>query len=151
LPLLLSFLLEFVSPPDSSLIARPLRNLNRIVRASPTYLARHGTPQKPDEPVNHNCLAFHHVQPERDWLFQGAHAQSVRVVGQLTINNGPALFRAALANIGIAMLPDCLVAEDLAAGRLVRLFPEFYFERAPLPLVYLPDRHITPSQPPNLR
>jgi DNA-binding transcriptional LysR family regulator len=63
----------------------------------------------------------------------------------LTINNGPALLRAALADIGIAMLPDYLVAEDLTAGRLVRLFPEFDFPRAPLQLVYLPDRQMTPK------
>jgi DNA-binding transcriptional LysR family regulator len=136
---------RFGKLPDSSLIARPLRSLNRVVCASPTYLARHGTPQGPEDLVNHNCLAFHYVQPERDWLFQGARAQSVRVAGQLTINNGPALLRAALADIGVAMLPDYLVAEDLTAGRLVRLFPEFDFARAPLQLVYLPDRHMTPK------
>jgi DNA-binding transcriptional LysR family regulator len=136
---------RFGNLPDSSHIARPLRTLNRVVCASPTYLARHGTPQRPDDLANHNCLAFHYVQPERDWLFQGARAQRVRVTGQLTINNGPALLRAALADIGIAMLPDYLVAEELTAGRLVRLFPEFDFARAPLQLVYLPDRHMTPK------
>jgi len=136
---------RFGNLPDSNLIARPLRSLNRVVCASPTYLTRHGTPQKPDDLVNHNCLAFHYVQPERDWLFQGAHAECVRVTGQLTINNGSALLRAALADIGIAMLPDYLVVEDLTAGRLVRLFPEFDFARAPLQLVYLPDRHMTPK------
>jgi DNA-binding transcriptional LysR family regulator len=136
---------RFGKLPGSSLIARPLRSLHRVVCASPSYLARHGTPQKPDELVNHNCLAFHYVQPERDWVFEGDRAQSVRVAGQLTINNGPALLRAVLADIGIAMLPDYLVAEDLTAGRLVRLFPEFEFPRAPLQLVYLPDRHMTPK------
>jgi DNA-binding transcriptional LysR family regulator len=136
---------RFGNLPDSSLIARPLRSLNRVVCASPTYLARHGTPQTPDNLANHNCLAFHYVQPERDWVFQGVRAQRVSVTGQLTINNGLALLRAALADIGIAMLPDYLVAEDLIAGRLVRLFPEFNFERAPLQLVYLPDRHMTPK------
>jgi DNA-binding transcriptional LysR family regulator len=48
-------------------------------------------------------------------------------------------------DIGVSMQPDYLVAEDLAAGRLVRLLPEFYFERAPLQLVYLPYRHMTPK------
>jgi DNA-binding transcriptional LysR family regulator len=136
---------RFGKLPNSGLIARPLRSLNRVVCASPSYLARHGTPETPEDLVNHNCLAFHYVQPERDWVFQGDRAQSVRVAGQLTINNGPALLRAALADIGIAMLPDYLVAEDLTAGRLVRLFPEFDFARAPLQLVYLPDRHMTPK------
>ncbi len=43
------------------------------------------------------------------------------------------------------MLPDYLVADDLAAGRLVRLFAGFDFPRAPVQLVYLPDRHMTPK------
>jgi DNA-binding transcriptional LysR family regulator len=136
---------RFGELPDSSLIARPLRSLNRVVCASPTYLTRHGIPQKPGDLLNHNCLAFHYVHPERDWVFPGANGQSVRIAGQLTVNNGPALLQAALADIGIAMLPDYLVAEDLAAGRLVRLFPEYDFERAPLQLIYLPDRHMTPK------
>ncbi len=136
---------RFGKLPDSGLIARPLRNLNRVICASPAYLAQHGTPHEPGELLNHNCLAFHYVRPERDWLFQGVRTQRVRVAGQLAINNGPALLRAALADIGIAMLPDYLAAEDLAAGRLVRLFPEFDFARAPLQLVYLPDRHMTPK------
>src|ERR1700722_5085343 len=110
---------------DSSLIARRLGNPNRGVCASPIFLTRHGPPQKPDDLVNHNCLAFHYVQPERDWLFRGARAEGVRVAGQLPLNNGPAFLVAVLADVGIAMLPDYLVSEDLTAGRLVRLFREF--------------------------
>jgi DNA-binding transcriptional LysR family regulator len=136
---------RFGKLPDSGLIARPLQSLKRAVCASPAYLARHGTPLKPDDLADHNCLAFHHITPEREWLFQGVEPQTVHVTGQLTANNGPALLQAALSDIGIVMLPDYLVAEDLAAGRLVRLFPEFDFVRAPVQLVYLRDRHMTPK------
>jgi DNA-binding transcriptional LysR family regulator len=136
---------RFGNLPDSGLIARPLRSLNRVVCASPTYLAGHGTPRSPDDLVDHNCLAFHYIKPEREWLFRGAQPQTVHVTGQLTVNNGPALLRAALSDIGIVMLPNYLVAEDLAAGRLVRLFPGVEFPRAPVQLVYLPDRHMTPK------
>jgi DNA-binding transcriptional LysR family regulator len=121
---------------DSGLIARPLQGLKRSVCASPTYQARHGTPLKPDDLADHNCLAFHHITPEREWRFQGSEPQTVHVTGQLTVNNGPALLQAALNDIGIVMLPDYLVAEDLAAGRLVQLFSEFNFVRAPVQLVY---------------
>jgi len=43
------------------------------------------------------------------------------------------------------MLPDYLAASDVAAGRLVKLFPEFNLSRAPLQVVYLPDRQMTPK------
>jgi DNA-binding transcriptional LysR family regulator len=136
---------RFGNLPDSGLIARPLLGLKQVVCASRDYLARHGTPTNPDDLANHSCLAFHYLRPEREWLFQGAHEQKVRITGQLTVNNGAALLQAAISAIGIVMLPDYLVAEDLNAGRLVRLFPEFEFARAPLQLVYPPDRNMTPK------
>ncbi len=67
------------------------------------------------------------------------------IKGQLTVNNGSALVEAAIAGIGVALLPEYLAAPDLEAGRLVRLFSEYDLSRAPLQLVYLPDRHMTPK------
>jgi DNA-binding transcriptional LysR family regulator len=134
--------LRFGHLPDSGLIARPLRNLKRLVCAAPAYLERRGTPQDPNELPQHNCLAFHYVRAEREWTFE---ARTVNVTGQLTVNNGPALLRAALGGIGIVMLPDYLVTEDLAAGRLVRLLTEYDLPTAPLQLIYLPDRQMTPK------
>lgn len=131
--------------PDSGLIARPLRSLNRVICASPEYLSRHGTPKTPDSLSTHNCLAFRYIIPERDWVFTSATTQSIRTKGQLTVNDGQALLQAARSGIGIAMLPEYLVAPLLANGQLVSLFPNYNFARAPLQLVYLPDRLMTPK------
>jgi len=136
---------RFGNLPDSGLVARPLRTLSRVVCASPAYLAEHGTPRSAIELATHNCLAFQYIQPERAWRFDEPKSQTVTVSGQLTVNNGPALLMAALNGVGIVMLPEFLVANDVEAGRLVRLFPEQNFSRAPLQLVYLPDRHMTPK------
>jgi DNA-binding transcriptional LysR family regulator len=131
---------------DSGLVARRLRSLGRIICAAPAYLARHGTPVEPEDLAKHNCLAFHYVQPERDWMFRGSgNERRVSIKGQLTVNNGSALVEAAVAGIGVAMLPEYLAAPDVEAGRLVRLFPEYDLSRAPLQLVYLPDRQMTPK------
>jgi DNA-binding transcriptional LysR family regulator len=131
---------------DSGLTARRLRSLGRVVCASPGYLASHGTPAEPEDLAGHNCLAFHYVTPEREWIFHGAGGdRKVVTRGQMTVNNGPALLQAALTGIGVAMLPDYLSAADVAAGRLTRLFAEYDLTRAPLQLVYLPDRHMTPK------
>lgn len=136
---------RFGALPDSGLVARSLRNRNRMVCASPAYLAQHGHPQRPEELAAHNCLAFHYLRPEREWRFEGGASPTVKVAGQLTVNHGPALLAAALNHIGIALLPDYLVAEEIAAGRLVQLFAEYQFPSAPLQIVYLPDRHMTPK------
>lgn len=130
---------------DTSLVARPLRSLGRVVCASPDYLATHGTPEAPDQLVAHNCLAFHYVQPETEWHFDKPKPYTVSVSGQLSVNNVQALLTAVLNGIGIAMLPDFLVANYFATGQLVPLFPEQDFSRAPLQLVYLPDRQMTPK------
>jgi DNA-binding transcriptional LysR family regulator len=129
---------------DSGMVARRLRNFSRFVCATPDYLARHGTPGKPEDLANHNCVAFRYVQPELEWVFHGAgEDQRVAIKGQMTVNNGSALLAAALTGTGVAMLPDYLAASDLQAGRLVRLFREYDLSRAPLQLVYLPDRQMT--------
>jgi DNA-binding transcriptional LysR family regulator len=131
---------------DSGLIARRLKSLGRMVCAAPAYLLAHGTPSQPEDLASHNCLVFHYVQPEREWLFQGdGLARRVTATGQMTVNNGPALLQAALAGAGVAMLPDYLGSADVSSGQLVRLFPEYDLSRAPLQLVYLPDRHMTPK------
>jgi DNA-binding transcriptional LysR family regulator len=136
---------RFGDLPDSGLIARRLRGLDRMICGAPAYLARCGTPQTPADLTNHNCLALHYIQPEREWRFEGDAPMSVRTSGQLVVNNGPALLQAARSGMGIVLLPSYLVSEDIDGGRLIRLFGDFSFARAPLQLVYLPDRHMTPK------
>ena len=131
--------------PDSGLISRPLRSPNRFLCGSPDYLSRRGAPTSPSDLATHNCLAFRYLAPEREWAFGGDAPQSVQVRGQLTVNNSVALLQAAIQGLGLVILPDYLVQEEIERGRLVRLFPDFDFSRAPLQMVYLPDRHMTPK------
>lgn len=125
---------------DSGMVAHALGGLTRIICAAPDYLARHGTPAVPADLQAHRCLLFHYMDEEQDWVFDGPTAETVHVEGQLSVNNNSALLMAAVSGIGIAMLPDYLARADLAAGRLVRLFPKQAFPRAPLQLVHLADR-----------
>lgn len=125
---------------DSGMVAHPLGGLSRVICASPDYLRRHGKPAAPSDLQAHRCLLFHYMDEERDWVFDGEAAATIHVDGQLSVNNNSALLMAAVNGIGIAMLPDYLARDDLAAGRLVRLFPEHAFARAPLQLVHLADR-----------
>ncbi|MBB5192499.1 DNA-binding transcriptional LysR family regulator [Silvimonas terrae] len=132
--------------PDSSLISRPLAPSARIACAAPEYLARHGTPVCPVELTEHNCLAFgYDSDPDRDWRFTLADgsAQTVQVPGRLDISGGQALRQAALAGIGIVLLPEMLLEKDLAEGTLVRLFPDLPAPSFPVNIVYLPERKLT--------
>ncbi len=131
--------------PDSGLVSRSLRSPSRVLCASPEYLSQRGIPEKPADLAGHNCLAFQYITAEREWRFGDDRSHSVRVSGQFTVNSGLALLQVALGGLGIAMLPDYLVEPEVQAGRLVRLFSNFDLSRAPLQLVYLPDRQMTPK------
>ena len=103
---------------DSTLVRRQLCRLRLRACAAPAYLARRGTPRRPKDLAGHNCLSY---RPSPDpWRFAGERSMAVR--GDLSIDNGDALRRAALLGHGIVYLPDFLVRDDLRKGRLVALF-----------------------------
>jgi DNA-binding transcriptional LysR family regulator len=112
---------------DSSLIARRLCAVQRIPVASPTYLARHGTPRHPADLAGHNCLIYTNVTPPDVWQFigQGGSQYSVTVMGSLRANSAAALQPATLGGLGISLQPDFATAEALARGDLVALLPDW--------------------------
>ena len=131
---------------DSSMVARALPPLQLIVCAAPAYLTAHGTPNSPADLAACNCLDFTHAAEPLLWRFgrQGSGV-AVKVSGNLLINSGPALRAAALAGIGIVMQPEIVVADDLAAGRLVRLLPDHAAPALKTHLITLPNRRSTPK------
>ena len=132
--------------PDSGLIARALPPIQLVVCAAPAYLAAHGTPGQPADLASHNCLDFSHAAVPLRWRFVGPGDEvAVDVGGNLRINSGQALRAAALAGIGLVMQPDVLVADDLAAGRLVRVLGQHAAPALALHLLTLPNRQPTPK------
>jgi DNA-binding transcriptional LysR family regulator len=132
---------------DSNLIARPLAPSQLIVCASPAYLSRYGIPATPKDLERHHCLAIGFTNgPERDWRFTLADGseQTVHVPGRLDISGGGmALREAALAGLGIILQPELMLEQDIAAGRLIRLFADSPAPIFPVHLVYLPERKLT--------
>jgi len=103
-----------------NLIARKLAGHKRYVCASPAYLARHGTPHRPEELAHHNCLLFDYGPGRSSWRFRNADgATAVEVRGNISVNNGEMLRQAALDGLGVVMLADWLIQDDLDAGKLV--------------------------------
>lgn len=105
---------------SSSLIARKLAPHRRVVCASPDYLEREGIPRRPSDLAEHACLAFTFT-PGRDlWRFEGrtGRTEEVDVKGRIRANSSETLVQAAVAGLGVVMMPTWLVGADLQAGRL---------------------------------
>jgi len=123
-----------------SLVARPLAPVRLVVCASPAYLERHGTPRTPADLARHQCLLYSYTEQPNLWTLGG---QTVAVNGFLTANNGDVLRLAALEGEGIVRQPTFLVGEDLSAGRLVQLLPDYPTPSATAYAVYPSRRHLS--------
>lgn len=116
---------------DNRLVARKLCDHRRILCASPEYLARHGAPVHPEDLAGHDCLGFSGLRSFPGWrLMSGGQQVSVKVAGSLRSNDNEALLEAARRGIGILAGGDWLMGEDLAAGRLVRVLPQWQLDVA---------------------
>lgn len=114
--------------PDSSLKARKLIESHRILVASPDYVAKHGQPAHPDDLANHNCLRFNFPLPLNEWAFRtpGAQDRLTRTVsGNFMCDNGPSMRRMCLLGMGIARLGHFHIQDDIAAGHLVEILPDW--------------------------
>lgn len=110
---------------DSSLVARRITTVQLITCASPDYLRRHGVPAEPKELTAHACLLYGHAA-RGEWAFRiGARTRKVAVSGPMRSNNGEMLRDAAIAGLGLIVLPDFIVAAALADGRLVEVLEDF--------------------------
>jgi DNA-binding transcriptional LysR family regulator len=130
---------------DSSLIARRIAPIRLAICAAPAYLARHGAPKTPDDLANHNCLEYTYFESRGEWrLLDPAGSEiAVPVSGRYLANNADVLRSTALAGGGIILAPTFLLGEDLRAGRLVRLLPEYPPPEQALHALYPPGRHLS--------
>ena len=130
-------------PADSSLIARAIAPVPRHACASPDYLERRGCPQSPEDLLHHDCLHYNLIPEREEWTFHGEEGEQTLVIkGSFCSNNGDVLAEAAMQGLGITLLPNFIVEEGLADGRLVKVLEEY--ERAPLTLyaLYPSRRHL---------
>ncbi|MBI1208039.1 MAG: LysR family transcriptional regulator [Azospirillum sp.] len=129
---------------DSSMIARRLAPCRLAVAASPAYLERFGRPRDPDALAEHNCLIYTNSPLSDQWQFEfDGTAQTVRVTGNLRANNGDILAKAAIAGLGITILPTFLLGEALNDGRLICLFADRLRPQLAVYAVYPPGRHLS--------
>lgn len=123
---------------DSSLVAVPVGKIHRIVCASPDYLQRAGTPERPADLVRHRCVQFIGVVPGADWIFAGGadNTDRVTIKAALTTNQIDVALDACYKGLGCASFLDYQVREQLEEGRLRRILQAFEPAPVPVQLVY---------------
>lgn len=123
---------------DSALIARRITAIHGKAVASPEYLQARGTPRTPSDLLVHEAL----MQGTEAWPFfdQGKPA-TVHPQGRFKADNGEALAAAAVAGVGIAVLPDFLVDTHIASGALVQILKEYKGPDLGLYIVRPPSDH----------
>ena len=130
---------------DSSLIARRIAPIRLAVCAAPAYLATHGVPRTPEDLARHNCLEYTYFESRGEWRLLNSDGEEiiVPVSGRYLANNADVLRSTALAGGGIMLVPTFIVSQDLRAGRLVRLLPDFPPPEQALHALYPPGRHLS--------
>ena len=129
---------------DSSLIARRLAESRMVAVAAPGYLQRHGAPDRPEDLERHNCLSYSYTPQERQWRFETeAGPRPVTVRGSFQANNGDAIRAAAVAGLGIAVLPSFIVGPDIRSGLLTTVLRDHLSSTTVVHAVYPHSRHLT--------
>jgi DNA-binding transcriptional LysR family regulator len=132
--------------PSSSLISKRLAKTRIVLCASPEYLATHGTPSHPAELNDHATIAYSYWSTKDAWLFEGPEGPvNITIKPWVQTNNGDTCRAIALANQGIILHPTFLIGDDLAAGRLVEILPEYRSIELGIYAIYPTRKHIAPK------
>ncbi|MGH7027078.1 LysR family transcriptional regulator [Brevundimonas sp.] len=130
--------LRIAALPDSSLTARRLRSVRRVLVASPDYLNQRGRPAHPSDLVRHACLGYTYLaSPPETWRMIHSSGEEIafRPVGPLRANNADALTASLCAGLGIAPQPDFIYWRDVAEGRLETVMTDWTLPPISLHLV----------------
>ena len=129
---------------SSSLIARRIMPIARVVCASPDYLAAHGTPKHPSELRRHKLLTYGFLLTGNQWKLSGPDGDHwVQPDWTLCANNAEVLRDAAVKHRGVALLPAFLAEQQLKSGALRSILPDYKAPMIALYAIYPPTRHLT--------
>jgi DNA-binding transcriptional LysR family regulator len=132
---------------DSRLIARKLAANERLVYASPSYLAAHGTPATPEELSGHACLVNPRFEGHPEWRFRNGESLSVvRVNSRFAADDPQSLVTAAVAGLGIAVCARWLTVSECKNGQLVPILSDWTFEKGGSIYLVRPSARFTPGK-----
>ncbi|MCB1487135.1 MAG: LysR family transcriptional regulator [Bauldia sp.] len=128
---------------DSSLVARKLGTSRRAFVASPAYLEARRTPETPDDLAEHDCIIFGGAVEGAGWTVDGPDGpRFVAVRARVAVNTMRFALRAAVAGLGIALIPSPIAAADVRAGRLATVLDPYQPPHGGLYILYPSTRHM---------
>lgn len=132
--------------PNSSQIARKLGSTRLILVATPAYLERRRTPERIEDLEQHDCIIFGPSADAQVWRLEGPEGWcEIPVSGRIAVEGSHAELQAALASLGVALLPVALTASHLRARELRQVLPDYGVDRGELHAVYASNRHMPAS------
>ncbi|QUM77382.1 LysR family transcriptional regulator [Moritella sp. 24] len=139
--------LRYGEPDDSSMVAFLIAKIDRVVCASPEYLAQYGEPKHPQELSQHNCLLYRFGDRVYDtWPFtDNAGKYAVKVSGNRLSNDADVVHRWVVAGKGITMKSRLDMAADLRTGHVVELLHDFNSPPISLWLICPNRTQVTPA------
>ena len=129
---------------DTSFMARKIGEDKRLICAAPSYLARHGTPQRPEDLARHNCIVSRERAYLNRWQFRiDGQITEIEVGGRVAVSEGELQLQLALQGIGIVRLTRLTLAQAIRTGAMVPLLSEFSAdEPVAIHAVYPHRRHL---------
>jgi len=133
--------------PDSGLVAREIGTIRIFFVASPDYLKRNGEPRTPKQLASHRCVLDGTTHQPARWRYKGEKGtRHVTVDDSIDVSDGELVADFATRGLGIACLPEFLVANQLASGELVQVLRRYEATPVPLSIVYPANRVMKPAQ-----
>ncbi|HWK66285.1 MAG TPA: LysR family transcriptional regulator [Rhizobiaceae bacterium] len=132
--------------PDSTMVARRVGAVRRVLVASPAYLDRRGVPKTPPDLRFHSLIAFTGLMPNREWRFgDGRSGNSVSFMPRLEINDAVAAIASAEMGDGITVALSYMVVDQIREGRLVTVLDDMTPPPVPVHIVYAQSRLVAPK------
>lgn len=128
--------------PDSSYLSRLLGTSSLILVASPAYLSRHPEPTTLADTGSHHFVLFSSDRNSETWTLDGPEGRvEIEVAGRINVSGPHAELSAALAGLGIALLPAAVTMPYIAAGELVQVLPTYGRQGGTISAVFPANRH----------
>jgi DNA-binding transcriptional LysR family regulator len=132
--------------PSSTLVSKRLASTRMVLCASPQYLLAHGVPANPAELAGHAVVSYSYWSTKDEWYFEGPQGQvSVKTQPCMHTNSGDTCRAAALAHQGVILQPTFLIGDDLSAGTLVELMPQFHSIELGIYALYPTRKYVAPK------
>ena len=132
--------------PSSSLLTRRICPIPLILVGSPDYFQKNGYPKTPNELSKHVAISYHYSQFADEMFFEGPNGrETIKLAVSIRSNNTSMLYQATLASMGLAVLPEWLIADDLTSQRLEVLKLDYTLSTAFLYAVYTSRQYLSPK------